>query len=75
MSSTGEADPWVGTAEIAVILDCPLRRVQRSLSTPQKADVTWGKGMWTDRARGALSVKKVYGVRRSVVLQMAKDAV
>jgi hypothetical protein len=69
--ATDNADPWVGTAEIARTLDCPRRRVQRTFEDPSRADEAYGRGNWTDHAMGALSVKKVYAVRRSVVLELA----
>jgi hypothetical protein len=70
-TTTGDHDPWLGTAEIARALHCPQRRVQLSLENPARADATYGRGMWTNEAKGPLSVRKVYGVRQSVVKKLA----
>ena len=70
MESSNDRDPWVGTADLARMLGCSQRLVQLSLADHARADETYGRGNWTDHARGPIAVKKVYGVRESVALRL-----
>lgn len=60
---------WLSTKETADALEVSESTVFRSFATPETADRRWGSGGWREKP---LSERKIYQVRESVVLEMAR---
>lgn len=63
---------WIGTVQVAELLGCSRRLVQKSLATPAAANRRYGPGNWRNRSN-PISDKVVYQVRRARVLELIEN--